>query len=775
MKKKKGSVSELRHDGLKRTFVCDGVDYGLSVEGSGVSVPFMWVCSALSEKGVSMAFAGMCLKVGAASLYSCLPLYFTVVTEECVYCVRVHRLLGLFGENDFDWSVGVKFGGREVECLLGVFDRHVHVIRRECFGAFVEAWCSLLDDDRVVLTEESLLWSRWEWDRLVLGSLSGCVASLRVRLWLLSLQYLSGCRRGDEYVVPETGFVLKDCGVLFTDHGEGFRRWASMFCMRDISQYSFAGDCFRFNGNVLEASLYGSYADRSSKGAYYTPAVWVSASQELLGRTFGSSWVDDYYIWDCAAGTGNLLQGLCGDRVFASTLESADVDVMCKRVDAGELSIPKDNIFQFDFLGGSWDMLPDALRAVVMDPVKRQRLIVYMNPPYVGSGDIRSFRGGRTVGSDRSVVYTNGFQRRVAQKWGCIPDLYVQFMLRCYEDLEGCKVGVFSPVTFVSNVSFANFRQLFKASYKGGFIVNSKTFDNVSSELPIAFTVWDMAHAGVGVGKELTFRVYEGSDAAGSCFDYTLSSGDTYDHLNGGLMSSRDSWGRVLGYLGTRSCVFFQDSMIYVHNRPDRGGFEITSLSLFAACVYFAVRLCHEWPWWLSREVYRRSYVWDADAVFKLDCLWFMQTSLQNYLEADLLGKGWDPFKEGTMIRHLRAMHYPHRDSFGIDMEIRGDEFDVISMEAYAACRALEKLYAYYAEVSGDTGATTYYAVRRYFQGVSDDRGVLSVSSSDAGYVVLQDAVKAANRALGDRIFEKVREYGFLSDWVCAWLEDNKI
>ena len=63
---------------------------------------------------------------------------------------------------------------------------------------------------------------------------------------------------------------------------------------------------------------------RERKGSFFTPAQWVELSQEYLEKDFGEDWQDEYYIWDCCAGTGNLLAGLSNKyRIWASTIDSA--------------------------------------------------------------------------------------------------------------------------------------------------------------------------------------------------------------------------------------------------------------------------------------------------------------------------------------------------------------------------------------------------------------------------------------------------------------------
>jgi len=72
---------------------------------------------------------------------------------------------------------------------------------------------------------------------------------------------------------------------------------------------------------------------RERKGSFFTPQIWVELSQKYLTDTLGEDWQDEYTIWDCAAGTGNLLSGLINKyNIWASTLDQQDVDVMHDRI-----------------------------------------------------------------------------------------------------------------------------------------------------------------------------------------------------------------------------------------------------------------------------------------------------------------------------------------------------------------------------------------------------------------------------------------------------------
>ena len=121
---------------------------------------------------------------------------------------------------------------------------------------------------------------------------------------------------------------------------------------------------------------------RERKGAFFTPRQWVELSQKYLTDYLGENWQDEYYIWDCAAGTGNLLAGLTNKyNIYASTLDQADVNVMHERIEHGA-NLLKNHVFQFDFLydefipqkeGGK---MPDSLYEIISDEEKRKKLFI---------------------------------------------------------------------------------------------------------------------------------------------------------------------------------------------------------------------------------------------------------------------------------------------------------------------------------------------------------------------------------------------------------------
>ena len=105
---------------------------------------------------------------------------------------------------------------------------------------------------------------------------------------------------------------------------------------------------------------------RERKGAFFTPRQWVELSQKYLTDYLGENWQDEYYIWDCAAGTGNLLAGLTNKyNIYASTLDQADVNVMHERIEHGA-NLLKAHCFQFDFLND--EFIPQSKGGKLLTP-----------------------------------------------------------------------------------------------------------------------------------------------------------------------------------------------------------------------------------------------------------------------------------------------------------------------------------------------------------------------------------------------------------------------
>ncbi|MDR1183100.1 MAG: hypothetical protein LBL13_14120, partial [Bacteroidales bacterium] len=165
---------------------------------------------------------------------------------------------------------------------------------------------------------------------------------------------------------------------------------------------------------------------RERKGSFFTPQIWVELSQRYIADVLGENWQDEYYVWDCAAGTGNLLAGLTNKyNIWASTIDKADVDVMHDRIRNGA-NLLEDHCFQFDFLNDDFEKLPQRLQNIINDEKLRQKLIIYINPPYAEN---TSYGIKSKKGVSKSKTYEK-YKRLIGNG---INEVFAQFFMRVYE------------------------------------------------------------------------------------------------------------------------------------------------------------------------------------------------------------------------------------------------------------------------------------------------------------------------------------------------------
>lgn len=83
--------------------------------------------------------------------------------------------------------------------------------------------------------------------------------------------------------------------------------------------------------------------DRRKKGDFYTPDIWVNEAHKLITKHLGNDWRNNYIVWDCAWGTGNLTRDYRFDDLYCSTIQDEDLKI-------GEKYNPFSIKFLYDFL-----------------------------------------------------------------------------------------------------------------------------------------------------------------------------------------------------------------------------------------------------------------------------------------------------------------------------------------------------------------------------------------------------------------------------------------
>ncbi len=246
---------------------------------------------------------------------------------------------------------------------------------------------------------------------------------------------------------------------------------------------------------------------RERKGAYFTPKIWVEKSQEYLAKILGQDYQDEYIIWDCAGGTGNLLSGLINKaNLYLSTLDKSDVSIVKERIKNGA-KLLENHVFQFDFLNDDFfgEKVPKSLQEILKDKEKLKKLIIYINPPYAEATSAKTPSG---TGKNKDLVARGNLicKKYKDELHKANNELFAQFFMRIYKELDGCIMASFSTLKYLNSSNFKKFREVFKAEFNGGFMVPANSFDNVKGQFPIGFLVWDTATPPLKTNQCAQFR-----------------------------------------------------------------------------------------------------------------------------------------------------------------------------------------------------------------------------------------------------------------------------
>ena len=502
---------------------------------------------------------------------------------------------------------------------------------------------------------------------------------------------------------------------------------------------------------------------RERKGSFFTPRIWVELSQKYIADVLGKDWQDEYYVWDCAAGTGNLLAGLTNKyNIWASTIDKADVDVMHDRIDNGA-TLLKGHVFQFNFLNDDFDKLPEGLRDIIEDENKRKKLVIYINPPYAEADNRK--------GEKRTGVAVSRIHSKYADEMGYAKrEIYIQFLTRIYYEIPDCKIAHFSTLKNLLSSRFHSVRQLFRAKLKKVFLIPSYTFDNVNGSFPISFQIWDTS-------KKVKFR-YVVSDVYGAEGSFIerkkLYANDNCQSINDWIKPYRNTQSKSIAtIIGVGSS--FQNQRLVRFGEPfmkvpaDNHNWQVTKDNLIRTSIYFAVRKIISHSWLNHHDQFRApNDDWKSDREFRYDCLAY--TLFNNNIQSQHGINHWIPFTETEVNARSKFKSNFMTDFIAGKIErTNGDLFSngkkqkklVFSSEAKAVFKAGRKLWTYYHAQPKCNVNAGLYDIREHFQG-RNDKGKMNNKSNDETYNALIADLRSALKTLAKKIEPNVYEYGFL-------------
>lgn len=503
---------------------------------------------------------------------------------------------------------------------------------------------------------------------------------------------------------------------------------------------------------------------RERKGSFFTPQIWVELSQKYLTDVLGEDWQDEYYIWDCAAGTGNLLAGLTNKyNIWASTLDQADVKVMHDRIKHGA-KLLENHVFQFDFLNDDFSKLPQGLQDIINNPEKRKKLVVYINPPYA---EVSSVGNKGKAGVNQSKTHT-----KYADSIGAASrELYALFFTRIFKEIDGCILGEFSKLKALQGSAFNDFRNLFKAELLTSFIVPAWTFDNVKGNFPIGFKIWNTENK-ISFTSTKSDVFNENGEFIGT---KTFSVAQKNEFINKWISQYKVKTDFIGFLAGTNGNDFQQNGIVYILNKKEQmanpRGIWISSRNLIPVSIYYAVRRCVDQTWLNDRDQFLfPNNKWETDTEFQNDCLIF--TLFNTHIQTQYGVNHWIPFTEQDVnAKENFESNFMNKFINGkLNIESSKDLFGIniqrttplnFSGEATAVLDSARELWKYYHSQPDCNVNASLYEIREYFQG-RNEAGKMKNKSSDENYKNLMGDMREKLRHLADKIKPKVYEFEFL-------------
>lgn len=275
-------------------------------------------------------------------------------------------------------------------------------------------------------------------------------------------------------------------------------------------------DYFKRDYSPTEKEKFTEIADRliedtsrRAKGEFYTPTTWVNEAHKMICSVLGDNWRNDYAVWDCAWGTGNLTRDYYFKELFCSTLYKSDLEI-------GNRYNKNSAKFQYDFLNDDTELLEgkDLLLESIKMPkelleklLNNKPIVFFINPPYGTAGTMKT-----DGSSKKDIISTNINNIMKKDRIGASSQqLFAQFLYRILlfkerYNLSNVVICTFASPIFMTGSSFEVFRNKFLDNFKfeKAMLFSAGEFDDVSDGWGISFSIWTK-----GITKDKNCFIHE--------------------------------------------------------------------------------------------------------------------------------------------------------------------------------------------------------------------------------------------------------------------------
>ena len=438
------------------------IDFCVSQKVQGIDYSFLWAEAKSGTKhNIYESFVQLILTIGKARTFEKLmpPSFIGAFDAEKIAFIPYHVINEVFFMSDFNWNVmPSNHETKEFKYLYSIVDKSIEEnLLKFTFGEDDKQLKEFIKENfvygknltKIDITKNNFTSVYFHWLKEVKPTITNVDWREVKKYGIVDADfYLADLLSNENVTIKEKLYVmLKTNEYMYDKHFHQGRLFVSHAAFND-GQKAHTQFWNKYNRPprkefwdyiLKRRDLLVPQDIRERKGSYFTPQCWVELSQKYMADYFGEDWQEEYYIWDCAAGTGNLLVGLNEPtRIWASTMDQADVDVMKDRIKNGNANLFENHVFQFDFLNDDFSKCPEGLQKILHDEEKRKKLIIYINPPYAEASSKTTVAGtGRhKSGVSRSKIYTR-YQDKIGP---AIIELFAQFLIRIFSEISGCMV-----------------------------------------------------------------------------------------------------------------------------------------------------------------------------------------------------------------------------------------------------------------------------------------------------------------------------------------------
>lgn len=219
---------------------------------------------------------------------------------------------------------------------------------------------------------------------------------------------------------------------------------------------------------------------RRRQGCFNTPTKFVDFAHRMIEKELGENWRDDYVVYDCCCGTGNLTRDYRFKELYCSTLDKGELEL-------GSRYNPEATKWQMDFLNDGDECFDKSL---VKAFEQNKPIVFFINPPY-GT----ACNQGQTSKKDTNNTAIRDEMNKT--KFGGSENLQHQFMYRITKfveryNLTNAYFALFSNPIWLSGAKQGMFLKNFTSQWecKDAYLFQASHFADVSDVWGISLTLW---------------------------------------------------------------------------------------------------------------------------------------------------------------------------------------------------------------------------------------------------------------------------------------------